>query len=78
VKPIGTGPYAFESFNEQTGELTVVKNKNWWGGEVGLDKMILKGIPDPNTRAMAIESGEVDFTVDVPTAKQTALMLWMV
>lgn len=66
VKPIGTGPYAFESFNEQTGELTVVKNKNWWGGEVGLDKMILKGIPDPNTRAMAIESGEVDFTVDVP------------
>lgn len=66
VKPIGTGPYALESFNEQTGELTVVKNENWWGGEVGLDRMILKGIPDPNTRAMAIESGEVDFTVDVP------------
>jgi len=66
VKPVGTGPYKFESFDEQTGVLTVIKNENWWGGEVGLDKMILKGIPDPNTRAMAIENGEVDFTVDVP------------
>ncbi|AKB52693.1 Oligopeptide ABC transporter, periplasmic oligopeptide-binding protein OppA [Methanosarcina barkeri str. Wiesmoor] len=66
VKPVGTGPYKLESFDEQTRVLTVVKNDNWWGGEVGLDKMILKGIPDPNTRAMAIENGEVDFTVDVP------------
>jgi peptide/nickel transport system substrate-binding protein len=66
VKPVGTGPYKFESYDEQTRILTVVKNENWWGGEVGLDKMILKGIPDPNTRAMAIENGEVDFTVDVP------------
>lgn len=66
VKPVGTGPYKFESFDEQTRVLTVVKNENWWGGEVGLDKMILRGIPDPNTRAMAIENGEVDFTVDVP------------
>jgi len=66
VKPVGTGPYKFESFDEQTRVLTVVKNENWWGGEVGLDKIILKGIPDPNTRAMAIENGEVDFTVDVP------------
>jgi len=66
VKPVGTGPYKFDSFDEQTRILTVVKNENWWGGKVGLDKLILKGIPDPNTRAMAIENGEVDFTVDVP------------
>jgi peptide/nickel transport system substrate-binding protein len=66
VTPIGTGPYKFESFDEQTNILTVVRNDGWWGGEAGLDKMIIKGMPDPNTRAMAIESGEVDFTVDVP------------
>ncbi|HII00558.1 TPA: ABC transporter substrate-binding protein [Methanosarcinaceae archaeon] len=65
VKPVGTGPYKFESFDEQTRVLTVVKNENWWGGEVGLDRMVLKGMPDPNTRAMAIENGELDFTVDV-------------
>lgn len=66
VKPVGTGPYKFGSFDDKTKTLTVVKNKNWWGGKVGLDKMVIKGIPDPNTRAMAIENGEVDLTVDVP------------
>ena len=66
VKPIGTGPYKYDSFDEQTRVLTVVKNENWWGGDVGLDKMIIKGMPDPNTRAMAIENGDIDFTVDVP------------
>ncbi len=66
IKPIATGPYKFESFDEQTSTLTVVRNDKWWGGKVGLDKMILKGMPDPNTRAMAIENGDIDFTVDVP------------
>ena len=66
IKPVGTGPYKFDSFDEQKRVLTVVKNDNWWGGKVGLDKMIIKGIPDPNTRAMSIENGEVDFTADVP------------
>jgi peptide/nickel transport system substrate-binding protein len=66
VKPVGTGPYKFDSFDEQKRVLTTVKNEKWWGGKVGLDKMIIKGISDPNTRAMAIENGEVDFTADVP------------
>ncbi|AKB56204.1 peptide ABC transporter substrate-binding protein [Methanosarcina sp. A14] len=66
IKLISTGPYMFESFDEQTNVLTVVKNKNWWGGKVGLDRMVIKGMPDPNTRAIAIESGDIDFTVDVP------------
>lgn len=73
VKPIGTGPYKFESFNEQTGVLTVLKNEYWWGGDVGLDKMILKGMPNPNTRAMAIENGELDLTVDVPYSETTRI-----
>ncbi len=66
TKPIGTGPYKFESYDLQTHVLTVVKNDRYWDGAVGADKLILKGIPDPNTRAMAIENGELDFTVDVP------------
>ena len=66
VSPIGTGPFMFESFDPQTHLLTVSKNDKWWGGEVKLDKIVLKPIQDPNTRALALESGEVDFTVDVP------------
>jgi len=66
VTPIGTGPFKFENFDAQTHELRVAKNDKWWGGDVLLDGIILKPIQDPNTRALALESGEVDFTVDVP------------
>lgn len=73
VTPIGTGPYKFESFDEQTNVLTVVRNDQWWNGEAGLDRMVIRGMPDPNTRAMAIESGEIDFTVDVPYSETDRL-----
>lgn len=66
VRPIGTGPMKLESFNEQTGEAVVVKNNDWWGGEPGLDRMILRSYESPETRAMIVEKGDVDFTVDPP------------
>ncbi len=65
-EPIGTGSFKLESFDAQTHILTVTKNDNWWSGEAKLDKIVLKPIEDPNTRAMSLESGELDFTVDVP------------
>jgi peptide/nickel transport system substrate-binding protein len=65
-EPIGTGPFKLESFDAKTHVLTVTKNDNWWGGKAKLNKIVLKPIEDPNTRAMALESGDVDFTVDVP------------
>jgi peptide/nickel transport system substrate-binding protein len=66
VSPIGTGPFMVESFDPQTHVLTVIKNNKWWGGEVKLDKIVLKPITDPNTRALALENGELDFTIDIP------------
>jgi peptide/nickel transport system substrate-binding protein len=64
--PIGTGPFMLESFDPQTHTMNVVRNDKWWGGEVKLSKVIIRPILDPNTRALALENGEVDFTVDVP------------
>lgn len=66
INPIGTGPMKVESFNEQTGELVVVKNTEWWGGNPGFDKMIMRGYESPSTRSMMIENGDVDFTTDPP------------
>lgn len=66
VAPIGTGPFKFDGYDESTHVLTVAKNANWWGGEVKLDGIVIKPITDPNTRALSLENGEVDFTVDVP------------
>lgn len=65
-KVIGTGPMIQDSFNMQTGEIVVKKNPDWWGGDVKLDKMIIRGYENPNTRALLAEKGDVDFTVDPP------------
>jgi peptide/nickel transport system substrate-binding protein len=64
--PIGTGPMKVQSFDEQTGTLTVVKNTDWWNGEAKIDKMIIRGYENPQTRAMMIENGDLDFTCDPP------------
>jgi len=66
TKPIGTGAMMFDSFDEQTRTLIVKKNPNYWQGPVKLSGMIITGIPDSNARALSIEKGEIDFTVDIP------------
>lgn len=66
VKPIGTGPFKFESFDVATGTLYLLRNDDYWGKKPKLEKVIIKEIPDPASRAMSVEKGEVDFTCDVP------------
>lgn len=68
-KPIGTGAFALEKFDKLTQQLTLVKNADWWGGAVNIDRIIIKPITDPNTRALAIENHEIDFTADVPLSE---------
>lgn len=59
--PVCTGPYVITSFTPEE-NLEVVKNENYWGGDVGLDSITYKHIPDSSTRTMALQSGEVDIT----------------
>jgi peptide/nickel transport system substrate-binding protein len=66
VKPIGTGAFKFERFDIATGALYLLRNDEYWGIKPKLEKVIIKGIPDPASRAMSVEKGEVDFTCDVP------------
>ena len=66
IRIIGTGPFMMDSFDNQTHVLTVVKNDNWWGGVAKIDRIVTTPMTDANTRALAIENGDVDFTVDIP------------
>ena len=62
VKPIGTGPWKFVEYKKQ--DRTVVsRNKGYWGEAPALDKIVYRHIPDHNARALALETGEVDFVV---------------
>ena len=57
--PICTGPYVITDFvSEQSIELE--KNPNYWDGEAGLDTISVKYVSDSNSRAMAVQSGELD------------------
>lgn len=64
--PIGTGPFKVEEFNNATGVLSLIRNDDYYGEKTSLDKVTLSGMTDANTRAMALEAGEIDFTCDLP------------
>jgi peptide/nickel transport system substrate-binding protein len=63
IEPVGTGPFYRESWvpNE---EMVLVKNEQYWGGAPKLERITLKYIPDPTTRMMALEAGEIDMIID--------------
>ena len=58
--PVGSGPYMFKEW--KAGEsLTLVKNPNYWQkGKPYLDKIVLKPMPDHQTRFASLLSGQLD------------------
>ncbi|MBS5189767.1 MAG: ABC transporter substrate-binding protein [Veillonella sp.] len=56
--PIGTGPYVVSSFTKERAELK--RNDNYWDGKAGFAKVEIPSINDANTRAMALQAGDVD------------------
>lgn len=61
--PICTGPYMVQSFVKD--KAVMVKNPYYWDGEVPYETVEIPSIDDPNTRAMALQSGEIDMAVNI-------------
>ena len=55
----GTGPMMFGSY-EPGVEVVLIKNPDYWGGEVQVDRAIFAQIVDINTRTEALFAGELD------------------
>jgi len=64
--PIGTGPYAVKSFTKE--KATMVKNEHYWNGEVPFKTVEIPSIDDPNTRALSLQSGDVNVAVNIAAA----------
>ncbi len=61
----GTGPFILtDEVPDQS--LTLVKNPNYWGGEVKLDKATILNVPDAQTRATMLQTGELDIDIHLP------------
>jgi peptide/nickel transport system substrate-binding protein len=57
--PIGTGPYKW-STRSPGSSMTFVPNNGYWRGKPPLKQVVFKVIPDAQTAALAVQSGEVD------------------
>lgn len=60
---ICTGPYAVKSYSKAKAEM--VRNEKYWDGEVPFKEVDILTIDDPNTRAMALQKGEIDFAINI-------------
>ncbi|MGY1683059.1 ABC transporter substrate-binding protein [Geodermatophilus sp. SYSU D01176] len=58
--PTGTGPFRFESWDRGNGEVTIVRNDDYWGDKALLDEIIFRTIPDGNTRRQELQAGSID------------------
>ncbi len=60
ANPVGTGPFAFVSWQRDS-ELVVEKNENYWQeGLPYLDEVTFRPIPDEDTRLASLQSGDID------------------
>lgn len=64
-KPVGTGPFKFESFSPGQ-QLVLTANHDYWKGAPGVERLVFVDIPEPTTRMTALETGEVDVTWSFP------------
>ena len=72
TQPVCTGPFKFADYVKND-RLTVVRNDEYWGQKAKLDKITFRFIPDDNTRALALQSGEVDAIFNVNRSSVNAL-----
>ena len=58
--PIGCGPFIIESFDATTKTCVVVKNENYWDGEVNLDRVTFLYTEDQSTLTLGLTAGDYD------------------
>jgi peptide/nickel transport system substrate-binding protein len=63
--PVGTGPFRFKEWRPDV-SLTMVGNRDYWGGPATVGELTVRAMPEPSTRLAAIESGEAQIAVSVP------------
>ena len=62
--PVGTGPFKFKEWIPGV-SFTAVRNDEYFGDKAFLDQVIMRPIPEAATRAIALETGEVQLATPI-------------
>ena len=68
--PVGSGPFELESWNPTLGDIVLLKNPDYFMGEVNVDELLFKTFGDESSMTNALYSGSLDVATWVPA------MLW--
>jgi peptide/nickel transport system substrate-binding protein len=71
-KPVGTGPYKLVEY-QMNARIVLERNDAYWGPRPKLRRIVVEIIKDPSARVAAIQSGQVDLTINVPVREVTRL-----
>ncbi len=63
-----TGPFVLESVSG-TDSAQLVRNDDYWGEPAGAARVTVRYVEDPQARALAIQSGDVQFAEGLPQAQ---------
>jgi dipeptide transport system substrate-binding protein len=64
-KPVGTGPYRLVDY-ELNSRIILERNERYWGAKPAVARITFQIIKDISARVAAIQSGQVDCTINVP------------
>jgi len=73
LNPVGTGPFKFVGYSQDT-ETVLERNGNYWdAGKPYVDRLILRPIPTDSTRLIELQTGGVDISEGLPLQNITSL-----
>jgi peptide/nickel transport system substrate-binding protein len=64
-KPIGTGPYKLVDY-QLNSRIVLERNDGYWGPKAKIKRITFEIIKDPSARVAAVQSGQIDLTINVP------------
>lgn len=70
--PVGSGPYKFKEW--RVGDRIVLEaNNEYFKGEPKIKEVIIRAIPEENSKVIGLETGELDLVSDVDTIGRTTI-----
>lgn len=71
-EPVGTGAYKFVKWNHGD-SMEFVANEDYYAGVPAIKNLTWAFIPEGTSRSLALESGDVDFVIDVDAANMAGI-----